>query len=94
MKSIRVRRLSLLAALAGLAAGTTAAVQISELSVARMAQPFVGGTATPLSAQDRLELDQRGNRDGVYDIGDIRHVLYDHPELIPNGVVHLSASPR
>lgn len=95
MKRIRVRRrLSLLAGLAALAAGTTAAVQVSELSVGRMAQPFVGGTAAPLSAEDRRELDQMGNRDGAYDIGDVRHILYAHPELIPNGVVHLSASPR
>ncbi|HEX6910774.1 MAG TPA: hypothetical protein VF142_10265 [Longimicrobium sp.] len=94
MRSPRIRRALLLAGVAAVAVGTTAAIQVSELSVARMAQPFVGGTAPPLSAQDRLELDQIGNSDGVYDIGDVRRILSENPQLIPNGVVQLSSAPR
>ncbi len=94
MRSSRVRRVALLSGLAALAAGTAAAVQVSELSVARMAQPFVGGTAVPLTAADRLRLDSLGNFDGTYDIGDVRQILYGNPQLIPNGVVHLSSAPR
>lgn len=94
MRSSRIRRVFLLAGLAAAAAGSTAAIQVSELNVARLAQPFVGGTAAPLSAQDRLELDKMGNGDGVYDIGDVRRILSENPQLIPNGVVQLSSAPR
>jgi hypothetical protein len=94
MTSPRARRLALLFGLAALAAGTTAAVRISELNVGRMAQPFIGGTAVPLTPADRLALDSLGNFDGVYDIGDVRQILYDNPQLVPSGVVQVSAAPR
>jgi len=70
-----------------------AAITVAELTLARMAVPFIGGTAPPLTAADRHEIDVMGNRNGVYDIGDIRILMYFHPELIPAGVVHTSAAP-
>lgn len=94
MKPARVT-LALLAALAlGAATAAASALQVSELSLARMARPLIGGSAAPLTQQELLELDQMGNRDGSYDVGDIRHVLYAHPELIPTGIVQTDRAAR
>jgi len=93
MRSGRLVCLAVLAA-AGAVAVPAAAVEISQLSLARMARPFIGGTAAPLTAQERLGIDSLGNRNGVYDIGDVRLVLLAHPELIPIGPVRTSRSSR
>lgn len=94
MRSRRPTRPALLALAAAALAVPAAAVPISELSLARMARPFIGGTAAPLSEQDRRDIDAMGNRNGVYDIGDVRLVLNAHPQLIPNGPVRITRSPR
>ncbi len=94
MRSGRLPRLALLAAALSVAAVPAAALQISELSLARLARPFIGGTAAPLTPQDVAELDQTGNRNGVYDIGDVRLLMLAHPQLIPAGAVRTNRSPR
>lgn len=95
MRSRRPTRPALLALAAAALAVPAAALQVSELSVARMAAPFIGGTAAPLTVSDRMEIDSvMGNRNGVYDIGDVRLVLNAHPELIPAGPVRTTRSPR
>lgn len=94
MRSRRLTRPALLALAAAALAVPVAALEISQLSLARLARPFIGGTAAPLTAQDQQELDQMGNRNGVYDIGDVRLVLNAHPGLIPNGAVRTTRLPR
>ena len=98
---IRLRRLALPLALAAAPAAVAAArpsapaaIAVDELTLARMAAPFIGGAGPTLTPAEQLELDGMGNRNGGYDIGDIRILMHFHPELIPTGVVHTSASPR
>ena len=91
MNSTTLRRA---AAAVGLAGATVAvplfAIEVSELSLARLAQPFMGGTSqAPLTQAELAELDLLGNRNGKYDIGDVRLYLYAQPQLIPDEQVVL-----
>ena len=94
MRPGRLTRPALLAIAAAAVAVPAAALQISELSLARMARPFIGGTAAPLTAQDMQELDKMGNKNGAYDIGDVRLIMNANPQLIPTGPVRINRSPR
>jgi M6 family metalloprotease-like protein len=45
----------------------------------RLLQPFTRSSATPLTAQEQIYLDQAGNRNGRYDVGDLRKYLKANP---------------
>ena len=91
MKPTFLRRAAVLAALSGAAAAVPLfAIDVSQLTIERLAQPFMGGTSVPpLTPQDTLDLDVLGVQNGRYDIGDLRLMLYNHPELIPEDQVVL-----
>lgn len=91
MKPTTLRRAALLAALsAGAVAVPLSAIDVSQLTIERLAQPFMGGTsAPPLTPQDTLDLDVLGIHNGRYDIGDLRLMLYNNPQLIPEDQVVL-----
>ena len=46
-----------------------------QLDLERMLQPFLRSSATPLSAEEQQYLDNSGNRNGRYDVGDLRRYL-------------------
>lgn len=45
----------------------------------RLLQPLTGGPAAPLTAEERSYLDRMGNRNGRYDVGDLRAYLRANP---------------
>lgn len=51
------------------------------LPAARLVQAFTRSGAQPLSAVEQAFLDQQGNRNGRYDVGDLRKYVLAHPEL-------------
>lgn len=57
----------------------TIAVAEPVIAVARLAQSLLRGTAEPLSAAEAALLDQGGNANGRYDVGDLRAYLRRHP---------------
>jgi hypothetical protein len=73
--------LAALAVLTGMGPATAAGP--ADLGFDRMVQPFLGTPLEPPTAAELADLDFLGNRNGRYDIGDLRLVLYQHPELIP-----------
>jgi hypothetical protein len=79
------RRATAAAALLTLAAvGPSAeAMQPTGLTFDRLARPFLGDPGESLTEAQRAELDVLGNRNGIYDIGDLRLVLLYFPELVP-----------
>jgi hypothetical protein len=79
---------------AGAASPTAAAQDESQLTFARMAGALIGGGAPALTPAERGTLDAEGNRNAQYDVGDVRLMLYRHPELVPTGTVRTSADPR
>lgn len=96
---MRPRRLlapTLLAALAVAAGAALSRAQEAEpeLTLARMAGALIGGGDPALTPAERATLDANGNSNRQYDIGDVRLMLYYHPELIPTGTVRTTVSPR
>lgn len=91
MNSMTLRRAAAAVGLVGAAvAAPLFAIEASELSMARLSQPFMGGTSQePLTEEEMAELDILGNRNGRYDIGDVRLYLYQQPQLIPDEQVVL-----
>ena len=66
------------------AGGPLAALDPAALTLARLAAPFLGGSvASPLTAEERQQLDALGNSNGRYDLGDLRRALYEFPQLVP-----------
>ena len=55
-------------------------VGIPRIGVGDVMAPFLGGGGELSSAQKEF-LDQEGNADGAYDVGDARRFLREHPEL-------------
>ena len=90
MRRISPRAAAAAALLAAAVAVPVFAIEVSEMSIQRLAQPFMGGTgAPPLSPADTVELDHLGIRNGRYDLGDLRLFLYNNPQLIPEEQVVL-----
>jgi hypothetical protein len=91
MRRMTTRRAAAAAALLAAAVAVPVfALEVSELSMERLAQPFLGGTSVPpLAPADTAELDHLGNFNGRYDIGDVRLFLYNNPQLIPEEQVVL-----
>lgn len=54
----------------------------AQVSWVRVVAPFFPGGAA-LQPEEQLLVDLRGNRNTVYDIGDVRGYLWHHPQLIP-----------
>lgn len=63
------------------APGDAAAQEEPPYTFAELAAPFLGGA--PLAPEVQAELDDAGNVNGVYDIGDLRAYLFAEPEAIP-----------
>lgn len=63
-----------------IAPATGPAAQVGPFS--RLVAPFFPGGAA-LYPEEQQHVDARGNRNLVYDIGDVRGYLYIHPQLIP-----------
>lgn len=96
MRSRRLLAPALLAVLAVAAGAALSRAQEvpADLSLARMAGALIGGGAPALTPAERAALDAAGNSNRQYDIGDVRLMLYHHPELIPTGTVRTTVSPR
>jgi hypothetical protein len=96
MRSRRMRVPALLAALAVAAGAAISRAQEvpADLTLARMAGGLIGGGEPALTPAERAALDASGNSNRRYDIGDVRLMLYYHPELIPTGTVRTTVSPR
>lgn len=63
------------------AEGATARLHLStaHLPVDRLLQPLLRSGAPPLGAENEAFLDAIGNRNGRYDVGDLRAYLREHP---------------
>lgn len=91
MKASRTTRAAALAVLAGAAlAAPLAALDLSKITIERLAQPFMGNpVAQPLTDAEKAELDHLGVQNGKYEIGDLRLFLYNYPQFIPDEQVVL-----
>jgi hypothetical protein len=94
--NLRIKRIAGVAAAAVLASAAVAvaspsmAVNMDEVTFEQLVQPFLGGTSVPpLSAADLAELDSLNQFNRRYDLGDLRLILYNNPELIPENIVVL-----
>jgi hypothetical protein len=63
--------------------GPSRAVEEATITFDRAAGLFFGDAQQVLTAEERQVLDQRGNGDGVYDVGDLRAWLGRNPSRIP-----------
>lgn len=67
------------------AADSAARVRVSTvyLDRDRLLAKFLGASAAVLTAEEVAYLDGEGNRNGVYDLGDFRRYLLEHPGIAP-----------
>ena len=91
MKASRTTRAAALAALAAAAlAAPLFALDLSQISIERLAQPFMGGSSVPaLTTEEIAEIDRGGFQNGQYDLADLRLFLYNYPQFIPDETVVL-----
>lgn len=72
-----------LSALRAPAGGPALAVDENAISFQRAAGVFLGDAQQALTAEERQWLDQAGNGNGGYDVGDLRAFLFRHPARVP-----------
>jgi hypothetical protein len=56
-------------------------VSTTTIAVNRLLEPFLLNDATPLTSDERLYLDDLGNANGAFDVGDFRRYLLEHPSI-------------
>ena len=56
-------------------------ISTTTIPLASLLEPFVQGPATPLSTDDLVYLDAVGNKNGGFDVGDLRAYLQEHPSV-------------
>lgn len=66
------------------AGGPSRAVNEAEITFERAAGVFFGDAQQELTAEERQHMDQQGNGDARYDIGDLRAFLGRNPSRIPD----------